>query len=112
QDKNEKYLKDNLSVFLDYKSSLNVDVYPFIWYEIHPSNKKYAGTFIAAERMKEYIEIIDKHNYNGASVSGALWWEPARSKRQANTANAKESRSGDYRDRIDVILSDVFGSKE
>lgn len=112
QDKNEKYLKDNLAVFMDYKRRLNVDVYPFIWYVIHPSNKKYGGKFIETKRMKKYIKIIDEYEYEGQNVNGAIWWEPGRSKKQIQATKENNTESSDYLAPVDVILFDVFGSEK
>src|SRR5690606_12568763 len=41
KDANEQYLKDNLDVAFSYGERFNKPVIPFIWYIVHPNNKKY-----------------------------------------------------------------------
>ncbi|MDE1208104.1 hypothetical protein [Tenacibaculum larymnensis] len=76
KEKNILYLKKNLSLFLDYKKKLGVEVYPFIWYKIHPSNKKYKGKILSSNEINDILKVIRNENYEACKVNGVLWWEP------------------------------------
>lgn len=74
--RNEKYLKDNLQVALEFGIRLNKPVVPFVWNIIHPSNKLYGGQLIDKNEMLQNIEVIRNFKYKNTSVSGVVWWDP------------------------------------
>lgn len=76
KERNVAYLKKNLSLFLDYKNRLGIDVYPFIWYRIHPSNKKYKNKILSSVEINDYLDIIKDEDVENCKVDGVLWWEP------------------------------------
>ncbi|MBF4465675.1 hypothetical protein [Flavobacterium sp. LC2016-12] len=74
--RNEKYLKDNLQVALEFGIRLNKPVVPFVWNIIHPSNKLYGGQLVDKNEMIQNIEFIKKFKYKNTSASGVVWWDP------------------------------------
>jgi hypothetical protein len=72
---NEKYLRQNLQVALEYGKRLNKPVIPFIWYMINPGNKLHGGEIIEKQDMLNYISIIRNYDIDGTKVKGVFWWE-------------------------------------
>jgi hypothetical protein len=72
-----EYINNNLDVSFEYAEKLNKDVYPFIWYRIHPSNKDYGGNVINATQYSEYLNSIKNYRYKNKRVEKIIYWEPA-----------------------------------
>lgn len=71
-----EYFKKNLDVAFDYAIRLNKPVIPFVWYLIHPSNKRYRYEMIPRMEMLTYIDYIHNYkSYNNNSISGMVWWD-------------------------------------
>lgn len=70
------YFKKNLKVALEYGKRLNKPVIPYVWYLIHPSNKKYGNELIGKKEMVNYLNTIKNYVYLNQSVNGIIWWEP------------------------------------
>lgn len=73
----KSFIESNLSLFLDYSKRANKPLYLYVWYKIHPSNKKYGLTNMSTNRMNLYLNTINNFRYNGRKVDGLIWWEPA-----------------------------------
>lgn len=76
-DGNVKYLKDNLNIALAFGKRLNKPVIPYVWYIVHPSNKRYGKELISGEQMANYTKVIKEYIYQGVRANGVIWWEPA-----------------------------------
>jgi len=68
-------LDDNLTLFMDWSTRVNKPLYPYVWYLIHPYNKKFGGKPISDERMSLLLSRIKSFRYKGQAISGVLWWE-------------------------------------
>lgn len=75
---NIKYIKQNLDVSLNYGKRLNKPVIPYVWYLIHPSNKKYGKQLISQDEMDEYLKTIAGYEFANQRAKGIIWWEPAK----------------------------------
>ncbi len=73
----DKYINDNLSLYFDYASKINKKVYPFIWYKIHPYNKKYGGEVMSNKQYWNYLNNIKNFRYKGKKVEKIIYWEPS-----------------------------------
>lgn len=72
------YIDDNLDLCFEYAERLNKKVYPFIWYKIHPSNRKHGGDVIASKQYANYLNLIKKYRYKSSRVEKVIYWEPAK----------------------------------
>jgi len=72
---NDNYLKFNLDRSLKISSDLGIPVIPYVWPIVHTMNKKNGGKLLSSNSMRRYLETIKDYEYNGAKVSGVLWWE-------------------------------------
>lgn len=75
---NIKYIRQNLAVSLDYGLRLNKPVIPYVWYLIHPSNKKFGKELIPQDEMVNYLKTISTYEFNNRKVKGIIWWEPSK----------------------------------
>jgi hypothetical protein len=75
---NFEYLNKNIEQALEYGKRLNKSVIPYVWYLVHPANKKYGAEYIDVNTMKEYLNHIRKFQLEGRKVNGVIWWEPAK----------------------------------
>jgi len=73
----KSFIESNLSLFLDYSKKANKPLYLYVWYKIHPSNKKYGLTNMSNKRMNLYLNTISNFRYDGRKVDGLIWWEPS-----------------------------------
>lgn len=78
-DANNNYLKENLKVALEYGKRLGKPVIPYVWYIVHPTNKKYGKELIGRKEMQSYLNIIRDYQYEGRRAEGVIWWEPGKS---------------------------------
>lgn len=81
----KKFAETNLQLFLDYGQRVNKPVYVYVWYSVHPYNKRYGGQIVSKERMECLLSILKTYKYNSKSVDGIIWWEPMKS--EINKAN-------------------------
>lgn len=72
---NIEYLQKNLDIAFEYGNRVNKPIYPFFWYLIHPTNKKYGSAFIPKEEYYTYLNFINSYRYRGKNVSGIVWWD-------------------------------------
>lgn len=73
---NINYLDKNLANAFDYGDRLNKPVIPFIWYLVHPTNKRFGYQVIPKKEMNAYVTHIS--NYRSKSnnkVAGLVWWD-------------------------------------
>ena len=82
-----EYIEENLSLFLDYAKRVNKPVIPYVWYRVHPSNKKFGSELISKERMDLYLNKIKYFEHDGKKVEGIIWWEPSNSLKMLETKN-------------------------
>lgn len=82
-----KYIEDNLTLFLDYATIVDKPVYPYVWYRVHPSNKKYGSELISKQWMDLYLKTIRNFEFDGKKVSGIIWWEPSNSVKMLQIKN-------------------------
>lgn len=75
---NIKYIKQNLEVSLNYAKKLKKPVIPYVWYLVHPTNKKYGNEIIPQDEMKTYLETIINYEFANQKAKGIIWWEPAK----------------------------------
>jgi hypothetical protein len=75
QQKNIQYLRDNMEEALKYGKELNKPVLPFLWYRVHPGNKKFGMQVISKEEMQAYLHCLAQYNYEGNKIKGIIWWE-------------------------------------
>ncbi|MEJ5994821.1 hypothetical protein WG904_10375 [Pedobacter sp. Du54] len=74
--RNYDYLKQNLDQAFSYGARLKKPVLPFVWYLVHPINKKYGYEMLSPTEMKRYITFIKQYKYkNLNTVGGIIWWE-------------------------------------
>lgn len=85
-------LEDNLTLFMDYATRVNKPLYPYVWYLVHPYNKKFGGKPISDERMTLLLDKIKNFRYKGQRIPGVLWWE--------SWATIKSTSKDDLTDRI------------
>jgi len=78
QDFFDNYITDNLSLHFEYAGKLNKKVYPFVWYKIHPYNKKYGGNIIEPNLYSTYVNNIKNFRYQGKRVEKVIYWEPSK----------------------------------
>lgn len=72
---NYKYLKQNLDVAFEYGKRLNKPVVPFVWHQVHPSNRKYGGEAIPKDELSKYLDLIMSYkSSNGQTADGLVWW--------------------------------------
>jgi hypothetical protein len=76
-EKTKSLIENNLSLFLDYSKRANKPLYLYVWYKIHPANKKYGLSNMSTKRMNLYLSTINNFRYNGKKVDGLIWWEPS-----------------------------------
>jgi len=77
-EKAKLFIESNLSLFLDYSKKASKPLYLYVWYKVHPSNKKYGLSNMSQSRMNLYLTTINNFRYNGKKVDGLIWWEPAK----------------------------------
>lgn len=75
QESNFVYFKKNLDVTFELSMKYNKKVYPFFWYLVHPSNKRFGYSLLTKEEVDQYLEYIMNYNYQGRRVSGIIWWD-------------------------------------
>lgn len=71
------YINNNLELSFKYAGKLNKKVYHFVWYRIHPSNKKYGRQVINSKQYSEYLSLIKEYRYKKKRVENIIYWEPA-----------------------------------
>lgn len=72
---NLQYLEKNLVVALNLGTKFNKPVYPFFWYLVHPSNKKFGYSMLSKDEVNQYLSFMNNFTYNGKSISGIIWWD-------------------------------------
>lgn len=73
---NFDYFKKNLDVAFYYAEQSKKPVLPFIWYLVHPSNKRYKYEMIPKSEMKSYIHYIEEYtSIKNQKISGIVWWD-------------------------------------
>lgn len=73
----DNYITNNLSLYFEYAEKLNKKVYPFVWYKIHPYNKKYGDNVIEPKLYSSYINNIKNFRYKEKKVEKIIYWEPS-----------------------------------
>lgn len=93
---NQKSIKSNLEYFdknLDLAFRLgsmhNKPIYPFFWYLVHPSNKKYSYYMLPKDEVFEYINHIREYRNKGRKVSGIVWWDTETPYKKNSIKNSK-----------------------
>ena len=76
--RNMDYLKQNMDLAMDFGTRLNKPVAPFVWYKVHPGNKKFGMNIIPKDKMQRYLGFLDDYNYRGSRLNGIIWWEGGR----------------------------------
>lgn len=110
--RNEKYLKDNLEIALDFGVRLNKPVVPFLWNLVHPSNKKFGGQLVDKNEVLQNIDFIKKFKYKNKSVVGIVWWDPdsnsfskmIKSKVKSYNEDPKAIQSELFKDYLEVYM--------
>ncbi|MDV7187796.1 hypothetical protein R3X25_10930 [Lutibacter sp. TH_r2] len=89
------YLERNLNTAFSYAQRLDKVVIPFMWYMVHPSNKKHRNELIDLEAMQHYIEFVKNYQYKGNSVRGIVYWDLPENyfKKGAKMPNSKKDTS-------------------
>jgi hypothetical protein len=62
--KNVNYLQQNLDQALSAGQRLNKPVIPFVWYKVHPGNKRFGMTVLPKDKMQRYLDLITKYSYH------------------------------------------------
>lgn len=70
-----RILNENLDLFIEFAEEINKPIKFFVWYKIHPYNKKYGRTDVDRERLQKLIKVISKRKMQYNSIDGILWWE-------------------------------------
>jgi len=100
---NFDYLNKNMVQALEYGKRLNKPVIPYVWYLVHPANKKYGREYIDVNTMKEYLNHIRKFQFEGRKINGVIWWEPSKLNYKIYESSKMPSQSKILS--IDYILS-------
>lgn len=74
--RNEKYLKENLSIALEYGIRLKKPVIPFVWSVVHPSNILSGGQLLSSNEVVQNLKLIENFSYKNTKVKGVVWWDP------------------------------------
>lgn len=74
----ENYINSNLELNFEYAEKLNKKVYPFVWYRIHPSNKKYGSEIANSSQYTKYLQLIKNYRYKNYRVEKIIYWEPSK----------------------------------
>lgn len=74
--RNEKYLKENLSIALEYGIRLKKPVIPFVWSVVHPSNTLSGGQLLSSNEVVQNLKLIENFSYKNTKVKGVVWWDP------------------------------------
>jgi hypothetical protein len=73
--RNMDYLKQNVNQAMDFGYRLKKPVAPFVWYKVHPGNKKFGMSIISKGQMQSYLNFLSSYNYRGSRLNGIIWWE-------------------------------------
>lgn len=71
----ENYINNNLNLNFEYAEKLNKKIHPFVWYKIHPTNKKYGGSIIDSKQYLDYLNLIKNYKYKNKRVENIIYWE-------------------------------------
>ncbi|MDM1073320.1 hypothetical protein HX001_12595 [Empedobacter brevis] len=80
----KNYIESNLELTFQFASKVNKEVLPFIWYKVHPYNKKYGNMSIEDNSFKNYINTIKNFRYQNKKVKGLIYWESSKDKMNIN----------------------------
>ncbi|WP_298741186.1 hypothetical protein [uncultured Chitinophaga sp.] len=117
QQRNLNYLKQNVDLALSFGSRLKKPVAPFVWYKVHPGNKRFGMNTISRDKMQEYLRFLNTYTYQGTRLNGIVWWEggeridkPATGNKRLNAAaaGAAPAEVEKARDRIIVDYTAPF----
>lgn len=75
--KNKDIIVKTLGESFKYANRLKKPVIPFVWYRIHPKNKKDGLKVLSVQMMEQYLTEIAHFSKEGNKVSGLIWWEPS-----------------------------------
>lgn len=107
--KNMDYLKQNLDQALSAGRRLGKPVIPFVWYKVHPGNKRFGLAVLPKEQMQRYLDLLTKYSYQGKKINGILWWEggsiaksTANDRQEARAFSGPPGSGGSDRDSIIV----------
>lgn len=76
----KNYIESNLELTFQFASKANKDVLPFVWYKIHPYNKRYGNMNIDDNSFQDYINTIQNFRYQNKRVKGLIYWESSKDK--------------------------------
>ena len=74
----DNYITNNLNLYFEYANRLNKKVYPFVWYKIHPYNKKYGGNVMSSKQYTYYLTKIQDFRYGSQKVEKIIYWESSK----------------------------------
>lgn len=73
---NFEYFKKNLETAFSYGDKFNKPVIPFIWYLVHPSNKRFRYEMLTRKEIDTYLNFISSYkSMSGSNVEGIVWWD-------------------------------------
>lgn len=73
---NIDYFDNNLNMSFEYAERLNKKVVPFVWYMLHPSNKRFNNEIIPRSEMREYINYLENYKSpQDLEIDGIVWWD-------------------------------------
>lgn len=102
---NEKFLKENLQVFLDTGKRLNKPVIPFFWYMVNPVNKTYGHEIISKDKLKTQLNIVKNYSIDGKQTDGVFWWDISE---RYFTKYMNEAKKGKRRQHLIKSKMDLF----
>lgn len=70
-----RVVKENLDLYVSAAKLENKPIKVFVWYKIHPYNKKFGGTNVDSERMDVLISTIREKQKEYRKLDGVLWWD-------------------------------------
>src|SRR5690606_32312821 len=68
-------MNENLDLFIKFAKSENKELIPFVWYRIHPYNKKFGNTDVDKDRMDILLDLIAKKQNQYRKLKGVFWWD-------------------------------------
>lgn len=68
-------MNENLDLFIKFAKSENKELIPFVWYRIHPYNKKFGNTDVDKDRMDILLDLIAKKQNQYSKLKGVFWWD-------------------------------------
>ena len=101
-------LIENLKSALIYGIRLNKPVVPYVWYLIHPSNKKFGNQIIGKEEMKLYLNTIKNYCYLDKKAQGIIWWEPKDTFYNISEEMKNDRKNILTKDEIFIEYTDLF----